>query len=101
MDDSIDGTPVLGDLPELPDHVWTAALNHAFDPWAEPEATLVPATDLTGPNPDDLDLPVDHTDADTDGLFDSPYDDTAGYDPGDHDLPDSTDPGLTDTDGYY
>ncbi|MCL2091154.1 MAG: hypothetical protein FWH11_08045 [Micrococcales bacterium] len=111
MTDLAEEEPVLGDLPELPDHVWTAALGHAFDPQAEPDAALVPTDDLPGLDAGyDLALPGDQADDLTDDaaldtvhdLFDHAYDDhdTSGYDPGypDHGY---DNPGFADTDGYF
>ena len=97
---------ILGDLPELPDHVWTAALDHAFDPQAEPDPALVPADDLTTtPDAalDDLtgDTAPDPLDTDHD-TFGPSYDgdDASGYDHGYPD-PGYDGPGFSDSDGYF
>ncbi|MDR3068298.1 MAG: hypothetical protein LBU50_02210 [Cellulomonas sp.] len=100
---------LLGDPPELPDHVWTAALDHAFDPLAEPDTALVPDDPAgldTGEAGDDLaldtglDTGLDDTGHDPLGAvpdsfdFDHSYgDDTSG--------PDYDSPGFSDTDGYF
>ncbi len=94
---------ILGDLPELPDHVWTAALDHAFDPQAEPDATLVPTDDPAELDADDTsdglavldETSHDPFDATHDPFdVDHPYgDDTCGHD---HDQP-----GFSDTDGFF
>jgi len=102
---------ILGDPPEPPAEVWSAALAHAFDPWAEPNASILPGEgDLHSYDPhfdDDLAAVVD-TDTDTDDAddvvvgdtLDTPYDDdTPGFD----DNPGYTsyeNPGYADPDDY-
>ncbi len=112
---------ILGDLPELPEHVWTAALDHAFDPRAEPDTTLVPADDLTGLDGDDPTVTglddLAYPDHDATGTSHDPFDhgydshDSSDYhhDHGyqDHGYQDDSfqdhgyDPGTTDSDGYF
>lgn len=52
IDHSGEDQPVLGDPPTPPDDVWARALDHALDPWAAPDASLVPSEDPT-PSADD------------------------------------------------
>lgn len=75
IDHSGEDQPVLGDPPTPPDDVWARALDHALDPWAAPDASLVPSEDLT-PSADDAaadqagaphdgpddDVPAEHAD---------------------------------------
>ena len=74
IDHSGEDQPVLGDPPTPPDDVWARALDHALDPWAAPDASLVPSEDPT-PSADDAttapaddphdepdDVPAEHTD---------------------------------------
>lgn len=107
MTDPNDDERILGDLPELPEHVWTAALGHAFDPQAEPDVALVPPDDLTGLDAGD-DLTFDDlTDDDGHDALDDSHDPVDhgydGHDPSQHDYHDHgyDDPGFSDTDGYF
>ena len=53
IDHSGEDQPVLGDPPTPPGDVWARALDHALDPWAAPDASLVPSEDLPLPADDD------------------------------------------------
>lgn len=66
IDHSGEDQPVLGDPPPPPDEVWARALDHALDPWAVPDATLVPSEDL----PQHADDPPGHPDDPHDGPVD-------------------------------
>lgn len=73
---------LAGDLPPLPDEVWSRALDAAFDPDATVDSDLVPEMDDRPLVPDDEDLVLDDTmlddialDDDTE-LHDDAIDDT-------------------------
>lgn len=122
MNDPTEEERFLGDPPEPPDHVWDAALDHAFDPWAEPDSALVPTDDpagsayavddlavtddLTGTSdhdgPDQGHDPLDH-----DPLGHDHSDDPLGHTSYDEGTPEHGGPGyhydagFTETDGFF
>lgn len=69
---------LAGDLPPLPDEVWSRALDAAFDPDATVDSDLVPEMDDRPLVPDDEDLVLDDTMLDDIALDDdTELDDTA------------------------
>ncbi|MCL2466376.1 MAG: hypothetical protein FWF02_05660 [Micrococcales bacterium] len=97
---------LLGDPPAPPDEVWSAALAHAFDPWAEPDAAILPGDTYDGGVYDDglAAVFVTTDDPDTDDVHgdtpDTPYDgDTPAFDD-DHGYSGYDNPGFADTDDY-
>ena len=122
MTDPNEDERLLGDPPEPPDHVWTAALDHAFDPWAEPDSALLPTDDPAWSSTDVVDDPAvaddddplghEHDPLGHDTLGHDSYDhdtlghDTLGHDPLDHDplghaSYDEGTPGYHDDPGYH